>query len=349
MLNKDLGYNSDQVIEISLTEFPKSAKESDSFYQIFKNKLLQFESIKSIGGANGSLISSGMIMIATSLEGESIVMEGKTVDHDYISTLEMQLVQGRNFSKEFPGDNENAVIVNETFIKKLGVQSPLGQSLSECFKWEQSQKIIGVLKDFNTESLTRPIFPTILSINSKYKRNLDHIFIKIKGNEIKQTITTIGEEFKALAPDIPFTFNFLDETVAKQYETEKRWSQIITAASILAILIACSGLFGLTLLIVVRRTKEIGIRKVLGASIFNIAQIINQDFFWLIAIANIIAWPVSYYIMNSYLQNYAFRISLSWWVFVMSGIFALSVAILTVSFYAIKAARANPVESLHYE
>ena len=263
--------------------------------------------------------------------------------------MESQIEKGRNFSKDFSGDFNNAVIVNEAFVKKLGIESPLGRPLSDFIKWRQSPMIIRVLNDYNTESLSSTVRPAIFALPHESLNNFRYAYVKIGGDNIKQTINMIKKEFRKIAPDVPFKFDFVDETVARMYESEKRWSLIITCASVFAILIACSGLFGLTLLIVVRRTKEIGIRKVLGASITEITKLLNLEFVWLVAIANVIAWPISSFVMNHFLDNYAYRISLSWWVFGLSGLLTLAIAIITISFHAIKAANANPIEALHYE
>ena len=349
MIDKELGYNCDQVIGILLDDLPKSAKQDNFFYNAFKNNLLQHNSIRSVAGSNSSFTRIGAAQVASTFEGERFILGLNVIDYYYIPTLEMQLVKGRNFSESFPGDLNNSIIVNETFIKQLGIESPIGSKLSEYFKWTQDHTIVGVLKDYNVESLSNSIRPAIFCLTDKYSSNYRFAYIKIKGDEIKQTIALIENEFKSIVPDVPFTFNFVDESVAKQYENEKRWSQIITYASILAIFIACSGLFSLTLLIVTRRTKEIGIRKVLGASISSIIKLINKEFIWLVVIANVVAWPVAYYVMNSIFQSYAYHISLNLWVFILAGGIALMIAIMTVSFHAIKAAKANPTDALRYE
>ncbi|MFC2084150.1 FtsX-like permease family protein [Bacteroidota bacterium] len=349
MLNKDLGYNSNQVIGILLDDLPESAKQNNSFYNIFKNNLLQHKTIESICGSNSSFDQMGMASFVNSLDGKPLLLGINIVDYDFIPTFEMQILKGRNFSENFSGDPANAVIVNEVFIKDFGIESPVGRSLAKCIKWNESHEIIGILKNYNTESLNSPIRPAIFMLTHKHAACHRYVYVKIKSEEIRQTIDIIEQEFKKITRDVPFIFNFVDVTVAKQYENEKRWSLIITYASALAILIACSGLFGLTLLIVVRRTKEIGIRKVLGASITKITKLLNLEFMWLVAIANIIAWPISYFVMNHFLDNYAYRISLSWWVFGLSGLLTLAIATITISFHAIKAAKANPIKALSYE
>jgi len=241
MLNKDLGYNSDQVIGILLDDLPESAKQSNSFYNIFKNNLLQHKSIQSVCGSNSSFTNLGMASFARPVNEEQPFLLGiNIVDYDFIPTLEIQLEKGRNFSKDFSGDFNNAVIVNEAFVKKIGIESPLGRPLSEYIRWRQSPIIIGVLKDYNAESLSSSVRPAIFGLPHENMNNFRYTYVKINGDNIKQTIDTIEKEFKKIAPDVPFIFNFVDETVAQMYENEKRWSLIITCASVLAIMIACS-------------------------------------------------------------------------------------------------------------
>ena len=207
--------------------------------------------------------------------------------------------------------------------------------------------IIGVMKDYNFKSLHTPIGPAFSRFKSPWPFLI--INVKIKETNIPKTIAIIKEKFQKLVPDQPFSYTFLEDELAAQYESEKRWNNIIMYASILAILIACSGLFGLTLLTVARRTKEIAIRKVNGASISSIVFLLSKQFAFLVLLSNIIAWPIAWYVMNRWLQNFAYRINIGWWMFVLAGVLALLIALLTVSYQAIKAARANPVESLRYE
>ena len=177
----------------------------------------------------------------------------------------------------------------------------------------------------------------------------NYILVKITGEEVSNTLEIIKKEFKNAAPAVPFNFSFLDEQVNRQYTLEERWSKIVSYSTILAILIACSGLFGLTLLIVLRRTKEIGIRKVLGASIPRITRSINIEFISLVCIANLTAWPAAYFAVKMMLENYVYRVNLEIWVFAVSSVIALLTSAATISFLAVKAARANPVDSLRYE
>jgi putative ABC transport system permease protein len=258
----------------------------------------------------------------------------------------MELIAGRNFSDEFPSDLEGSIIINESFAKMLGVESPVGHRLSEFFKSDFDRQIVGVVKDFHYESLHDPIYPAFMGMVGM---DYNYVFIKVKGNRIREAISFIKNEFTALAPQIPFEYSFLDEDVAKQYEREEHWIRMVEYASLFAILIACSGLLGLTLQIIFLRTREIGIRRVLGASTRHILLLINKEFLWLVLVANGIAWPAAYLAMSVVLRNYAFRVTLAPWVFLVSGLLALIMAIATVSIYTVQAARTNPSTTLKYE
>ncbi|MDH5707449.1 MAG: hypothetical protein OEZ45_15700, partial [Candidatus Aminicenantes bacterium] len=207
-------------------------------------------------------------------------------------------------------------------------------------------QIVGVVEDFHSQSLHDPILPAFLGMTGM---DYNYVFVKVKGNRLQETIASIEKEFTALAPQIPFEYTFLDEDVARQYEREKHWVRMVEYASFFAILIACSGLFGLTLQIIFLKTREIGIRRVLGASARHILLLVNREFIWLVLAANIIAWPAAYLAMSVVLRNYAFRVTLTPWVFLISGLIALLMAAVTVSFHAFKAALTNPSETLKYE
>ncbi len=347
MLEQNPGYDSDQVVLIPLNNISADVQKRSTFFFAFKNKIKQYKSIQSVSGAKYPLTTFWMAKVPDLREGSKILLSYNYVDYDFIETLGIHLQEGRNFSSEFPTDSKEAVIVNAAFVERLGLEAPVGEELSASFKQQFPGRIIGVVNDFHYESLHTSIGPAYMKLSPE--NNYDHVFVKIKGSEIQAAIKLLETEYNRVAPDIPFSYSFLDDQVAQQYEKEARWSQMITYASSFAIVIACSGLFGLTLLNVVNRTKEIGIRKVLGATVTNVTKLINREFVWLVVAANVVAWPVAYFVMNLFLQNYAYRIPLSFWVFILAAALALIIAIFTISFHAIKAARANPVKALRYE
>jgi putative ABC transport system permease protein len=350
MLSQDLGYDSEKVVRIPLENISKDKKKNQSFFASYKNKIAGYSSIKNVCGAKYSLSSSWMLWVEDTTESERRFMFNQNyIDHDYIDALGIQILEGRNFSREFPSDLTNSVIINEEFVKEMEITEPIGKNIGEFFKESSicgNSRIIGVVKDFNYQSLSNKIRPIVLMLNND--ESYDFAYVKFSGS-IQETIKILEKEFKDLAPQIPFEFSFLDEQVALQYQKEEKWSGIISWSSLFAVAIACSGLFGLTLLIVKKRTKEIGIRKVLGASVFVIVRLINKEFIWMIAFANFIAWPAVYYCTNKFLQNYAYRIPIDIWTFATAGFLALVIAVLTISVYAARAGIRNPVDVIKYE
>lgn len=346
MLNRNLGYNADQVVVLPLKNLSTNVTKNAAFVSILKNKLLSYDTVQGVSGSAYSLSEGWMGTYFERASGEPSLAVYNYVDKDFIPIMGMKLLDGRNFSEEYPSDLEGSIIINESFARILGAESPLGHHLSEFFTTEFDRQIIGVVEDFHSQSLHDPILPALIGMTGM---DYNYVFIKVKGDRLQETITNIEKEFTALAPQIPFEYTFLDEDVALQYEREKHWIRMVEYASFFAILIACSGLFGLTLQIIFLRTREIGIRRVLGASARHILLLVNREFIWLVLAANIIAWPAAYLVMSLVLRNYAFRVTLTPWVFLISGLIALLMAAVTVSFHAFKAALTNPSEILKYE
>ena len=270
------------------------------------------------------------------------------VDYDYINTLGMRLIAGRNFSKDF-GTDSSAVILNETTAKSLGYDDPLGKSVYSIYnpKTNETRKytIIGVVKDFHFESLKRDIGKLGLFL----RRSTGLASFKINAANASQIIKTAEQKWKVLSPQMPFNYKFLDAEFNHVYDAEQRVGRIALSFAVLAIAIACLGLFGLAAYIAEQRTKEIGIRKVLGASVADIISMLSKDFVKLVLIAAILAFPVAWFAMSKWLQEFAYRIDIGWWVFIMAGLAAIVIALVTISFQAIKAAMANPVKSLRSE
>ncbi len=346
MLNRNLGYETDQVVILPLKNLTTTFRRDAAFLSTLKSKLLAYDMIQNVSGSKSSLPEGWMGTYFETTSGEQTLVVYNYIDQDFVPTLGMKLLAGRNFSDEFPSDLEGSIIINESFAKILGVESPVGHRLSEFFTTDFDRQIIGVVKDFHYESLHDPIYPAFMGMTGM---EYNYVFIKVKGNRLREAITTIQKEFTALAPQVPFDYSFLDEAVARQYMREEHWVRMVEYASVFAILIACSGLFGLTLQVIFLRTREIGIRRVLGASARHILLLINREFVWLVLIANIIAWPAAYFAMSVILRNYAFRVTLAPWVFLVSGLIALLMATVTVSIHALQAVRANPSDTLKYE
>jgi putative ABC transport system permease protein len=346
MLHSELGYEPDRVISIPLKSLPPDVDRSGYFVPSLKNRLLAHSSIQGVSGSSYDLSEGWMATYFDKTAGDSVIVAYNYADRDFLSTLGLKLAAGRDFSPDHPSDREDAVIVNRTFVRMLGVDDPVGRRLSEFFKGDFDRRIVGVVEDFHSQSLHDPILPAFVGMEGK-----DHefLFVKARGDGVREAIGTVEKEFTSLAPGVPFEYSFLEDELARLYAREASWARLVEYASVFAVLIACSGLVGLTLQIVGRRMREIGIRRVLGASARNVLVMINREFVWLILAANVLAWPAAYFAVTSLLRNYAYKIAVTPWIFLASGLLVLFVAVLTVSANAWQAARANPSRILKVE
>jgi putative ABC transport system permease protein len=277
------------------------------------------------------------------------------IDTDFINAMGLQVIKGRPFSKDNAADS-NAILVNEALVKEYGWKDPIGQKLPGKY----DQAIIGVVKDFHLESLHATIKPAILALkaDSIFSQSSDvtydfsprpRISVRFKEGNIQGHLSTLKTTWKTVAGDRDFEYQFLDEALATAYQQEQRLGNIVQYASVLSIFIACMGLFGLATLVVVRRTKEIGIRKVLGAEVTNIVTLLSKDFVVLVLVASLIAFPIAWWALNKWLQDFAYRIDVPIALFILAAGITLLIALLTVSIQAIRAALMNPVKSLRTE
>jgi putative ABC transport system permease protein len=278
----------------------------------------------------------------------AIVLQDWPVDEHYVPTLNIKMIEGRNFSSQFPTDS-SAILINEAAAKFIGTKELMNKKLYN-FKDVNTKQlneyhIIGVFRNFNFSSLREVITPLALFLS----KDNGNISVRIAGNELSNTLDQIKRKWKAAAPAQPFDYTFMDEDFNKLYTSENRMGQLFIAFAILAIIIACLGLFGLVTYAAEQRVREIGIRKVLGANLIDIVGMISKDFVKLVGIASLIGFPLAWWATTRWLQDYAYRINIGWWVFVITGLTALFIAFATVSFQALKAALANPVESLRTE
>jgi len=265
------------------------------------------------------------------------------VGYDFVKTMNLKLKEGRDFSKDF-GTDSTSYLLNETAVEKIGFQNPIGQQVV----WgNHPGKVVGVLKDFHFNSMHQAIEPLIARLDENW--NWGTILVRIKAGKTKQAITGLEKICKDLNPKVPFSYQFSDLEYARLYKSEQVVSKLSNYFAFLAIFISCLGLFGLSTFVAGQRTKEIGVRKVLGASVPNIIALLITSFLKLVAIAIVIAVPISQYAMGRWLENFAYKIDIGWWMFAVAGIIAVFIAMLTVSFQAIKAAIANPVKSLRIE
>jgi putative ABC transport system permease protein len=339
--NKDIGLDREHVVAISMN------RELRGSYRSFKNEIKQNSHVINVSAARRYPTNIGHIN-PVYWEGKGpenyVTMTDASVDYDYFKTLGMEIIQGRSFSEEYPTDKQN-YILNEEALRITGLESPIGKMFS-C--WDDEGKIIGIVKNFNASSLHNEIEPVIFTMSQRHG-SYSFIFVKITPTDIPGTLAYLKKKAIQFAPNNLFEYRFLDDVFNSQYQNDERIGEIYKYFTFLAIFISCLGLFGMASFTVEQRTKEIGIRKVLGASITNILQLISKDFLVLLIISNVIAWPVAYYLMTKLLSNYAYRTSLSVWVFIVSGITAALVALLTVCMKIVRAAHANPVDSLRYE
>ncbi len=270
------------------------------------------------------------------------------VDPSYINVMGIQLIAGRNFDPGIASDTINSVIINESMVRDFGwtAQSAIGQKL-KGYADDLTPEVIGVVKNFNFLSLSEKVEPEMFQEFSGYAPY--KYFIRIKPGNPAPALDAIKKAWISVVSDLPLKYDFLDESLNRFYKSESKWSNIVGWAGGISIFLACLGLFGLASLASVNRIKEIGIRKVLGASVTGIVGLLSKDFLKLIAIALMIATPLAWYFMNNWLQNFAYRINVRWYVFVATGIITVLIAFITISFQAIKAAVANPVKSLRTE
>jgi len=270
------------------------------------------------------------------------------VDPDYINVLGMRLVAGRNFNTAILDDTATSVIINEAMMNEFGwtLNNVIGQQI-KGYTNTKTPVVIGVVKNFNFQPLTKKIQPQLF--NQFAGQSAEKFLVRIKPGDPSRAIDVMQKTWNNLVHDAPFKYSFLDDELDNFYTSEKRWSSIVGCAGAISILLACLGLLGLTALAAVNRIKEIGIRKVMGASVVSIITLLSKDFLRLIIIAFLIASPAAWYFMNKWLQSFAYRINIRWEVFVIVGIFASAVAFITISFQTIKAAIANPVKSLRTE
>lgn len=343
---KDLGYSKDQILVIP-TQTGWN-EEADKTVARYRTRLQQEPSVVSIGGTTSSF-AQGYSRYGYKIKGEQKSAYVYGVDPEYLPTLGVQFVSGRNFDAAIASDS-NAVIVNEALVADMKWTDPLNEYLNyQEDTVGLGAKVIGVVKDYHFLSLEQNIEPMMLSMNKKDVGYLTTMLVKIKPGDIPATVEKLQAAWKDIAPDRPFDYTFLDQNVAKQYESYKRWMSIMGLSTGFAIIISCLGLFGLAGINAINRTKEIGIRKVMGAELQNIFILLNRQYVYLALIAFVLAAPASWYIMNQWLDDFKFKISMSWELFAISMLVGLFIALITVSYHAIKAALINPAETLKYE
>jgi putative ABC transport system permease protein len=341
--NRDLGWDRENIIAMPINNELKQ----------------QFRSLKTELEGNPNILSvTAASSIPTHIGNTNpILWEGKetsepasikfvVTEHDYVKTFDMEILQGRDFSRDYETDMNN-FIINQEAVELMKLESPLGKQIQFM---GVTGEIIGVVKDFHFRHVKYEIIPLILTI---HPRNYDYfhkfVFVKLRPTEIPQSIEYVRTVCAKYSPHFPFKYRFVDDDYNNMYIYERYVARISNTFTFLAIFIACLGLFGLASFMAEQRTKEIGVRKVLGASVPGIIVLLTKEFSKWVIIANVIAWPIAYFAMSKWLNNYSYRVPIFWWIFIVAGVAALAIASLTVSYQAVKAARANPVDSLRYE
>jgi putative ABC transport system permease protein len=351
--NKDLGFNKEQIMF-----FPMQGDDMTRNYSSFKNDLLQSSGVASVSigyGFPGDLTAGDEIIVPRNGESKNYPVTQLLVDHDYLKTLNLQLIAGRDFSKDIKTDAPEGFIINETAVRELGFGTPQ-KALGQKLEWKvwvsktpdslKKGRIIGVVKDFNYKKLYEKVSSAVIQI---YPEAYWKVAVKLKTADAANTINYITKIWKKHSPGYPIDYTFMDENFKRMYQSEDKFRALLIIFTGLAIFIGCLGLFGLAAYTAERRTKEIGIRKILGADVNSIVMLLSGEFLQLILIALVIATPLAWYFMNGWLKDFAYRIEIGWPVFVLAGVIAIVIAMLTVSYQGIKAALVNPVKHLRVE
>jgi putative ABC transport system permease protein len=340
MLTAKIGYDKEQIIMVH------GANTLDKQQQSFKDELLKLADVRNV------TISRYLPIEGTKRDQNLFWREGKSqeekgvgaqawwVDQDYINTMGMKLIAGRNFQKEMASDSD-AVVVNQALVKEFGFENPIGQRIMNWRTWN----IIGVVEDFNYDNMKGKIRPLVFLPGD----NGSIASIKLNTRDMQNAIESISEVWKKFMPHQAIRYSFLDESYARMYDDVRRMGNIFASFAILAIIVACLGLFALSAFMVEQRNKEISIRLVLGASLQSIFQLLTNQFIRLVIISFVLAVPISWYMMNVWLEDYEYKIEIGWEVFAMSGILSVMIALLTVSYQSLRAALASPASSLRSE
>ncbi|HEV7380771.1 MAG TPA: ABC transporter permease [Dyadobacter sp.] len=341
-----LGFSKDQVLVLNMPD------DTATDFESVRQRLKENSSIKEVGRSSripsARLLDSweAYVMKGDTFAESNIVIKSLSVDEDFIPAYQIGMAAGRNFSRDFATDKTNGYILNETAVKQLGWKNP-SDAIGAGFGYGQGRgQIIGVTKDYHFESLHQKVVPLVMF---HQPGRLGRVSIHIAGNNLKEAIAHIESFWHNKYPDIPFSYEFLDQRFGKLYATEQTQQLLFGIFAGIAIFISCLGLLGLSMFMAELRTKEIGVRKVLGASIGSLVALLSQDFLKLVLIAILIASPIAWYGMHNWLQDFAYHTEIKWWVFILAGTLAIGISLLTISFQSIKAALMNPVKSLKSE
>ena len=347
--NQDLGFSKNQQIIL-----PMSAKQVAMNYTALKNALIQNPAVKSVTSGSsypGIANINDMLFYAEGKPRTDFVdISVISTETDYLKTLGLTLLEGRSFEKANGEGDTASIVLNETALKDLGYKSgeAVGKKINYDFQGvHHTLEIVGVVKDFNFESLYNTIKPLAFSPTNFFANKYNYAIVNVQTNNWAKVLSGLEKSWNTINPSTPFTYSFLDQDFARNYEKEEKTSGMVICFMVVAVLVACLGLFGLAAFSAEYRTKEIGVRKVLGASVSSVAALLSKEFIQLVILAIIIALPLASFVMQKWLEDFAYRIHFSWWMFFTSGLVAVLIALVTVSFHAIKAGMSNPATSLH--
>ena len=335
LTHKDLGYNDKNLLAVNIT----GQGENQQLMDLFRTEFGKLPGVMQVGmkmdGRWGTRAKAG---------GKDLEVEYDRISEEYFPTLGVPLIQGRNFSRDFPSDSSHSVLVNEEFVKEAGWKDPIGRTVDFLNGSDCKLTVVGVVKDYHYASLKEKIKAQLFTTSPQLP--LGQFLIRMSADNTPRTLKAIENTYRTLFPWHPFEHYFVEEKNHENYEAESKWKQIITCSAVLTIFISCIGLFGLAMLSIRKRTKEIGIRKVLGASVWQISGLVSKNFVALVLIAFLLAIPVAWYTTNKWLDNFPYRIQINGWIFAFASLLTLLIALITVSFQAFRAAGANPVKSL---
>lgn len=350
--NKDLGFEKENIMQISIFKDSKLCERGE----LIKRELGQHPNVLDVivsTGAPGFYNGYPIQCVPEGVpEDMPVQLNIIQVGEDFFDFFKIEFVAGRAFKKEITSDKDSAIILNETAAKSLDWTLPVGKQIrsSRFMSREQesdSAVVIGVVKDFHNGSLHEEIKPTVYKY---WPDRQGEILLRIRSENVEETLAFLEKKWRELPTHLILNYNFIEDSLENRiYQQDKRVGKVFVFAAILAIVLACLGLFSLASFTSERRIKEIGVRKVLGASVFNIILLLNKDFSLLVLIANLLSWPIAYYVMHRWLQDFAYRVGIDWWLFIIASIITFVITVLTISYHSIKAATANPIESLRYE
>lgn len=336
---KELGYDPNNLLVIGLP----FGKDNDKLVQLFRTELGSRPSIESIASKNG-----GNNSMPVKTEGKQFAIDYSKIDENFLPTFKITLLAGRNFSPAFPSDTAQGAVVNESFAKQAGWTA--SEAIGKPIRFLEGTKeltVVGVVKDYHFTSLKQAIGPQLMVMEPA--RPPGELWVRIKPTDVPQTLALLQRTYKKLVPFQPYDYRFMSAITATHYDEEKKWGQIISLSAGLFVFVSCIGLFGLVLLTIGQRRKEIGIRKVLGAAAYRIVLLVSKDFLRLIAVAFVVAVPAGYWAVNKWLQSFPYRTEQRWWMYAVAGATVLCVSLLTMAYQSLKAATANPVKSLRTE